>query len=116
MYKVEIRTTSKFEKDKFIGCYETHDQALAVAIDCLLADRDIFHKCINTTKNELLDLCNMCGIRIVKQDYLYENFDFNNIKEVTEYSIVENLLITNIGVYVMSVEELEKFQKLIIFK
>lgn len=54
--------------------------------------------------------------KIEKIEVKNNKFDFDKIKEIENYKIYENLLITDKGSYIINEEELEKFNKLIIFK
>lgn len=104
-----------------VGWFEDYNNAVKetinYCIDILSFDLDFFEeKNIKQIIQEIEKKFNIC-IREVGEEYkYYKKFDFSLIKNINNYLIIDNLLITNIGAYELSDEEIERFNGLIIFK
>lgn len=68
--------------------------------------------------NEILKYIQTEHIQILVKIIEDNGFDFNfdNVLQINQYNYVNNLLITDIGVFKISKEDFEKFEKMFIFK
>lgn len=108
--------------------YSSHKEAFTVLINHFFQNyyeeyyyKDSFFelKSINDIVDEI---CRFTDIIFVKLEYSREprnqpkNFNFSMLNKIEKYNYINGLLITDIGVFTISKEEFEKFEKLFIFK
>lgn len=116
-----------------IGTFDSFEDAVCFAINyCLKRKKfnlkffsELFKNTINTkNRNLLYEIANYLELN----NYIYINniiiepiempkFDLNKIPEISNYLILnKNMFISNIGSFIMSQEEIEKIERLLIFK
>lgn len=116
-----------------IGIFDSFEDAICFAINYCLKRKsfnlkffsELFKNTIYTkNRNFLYEIANYLELNnhihisniIIKTPEI-PKFDFNRIPEISNYLILnKNMFISNIGSFLLSQEEIEKIEKLLIFK
>lgn len=123
MYAVYYAEGNDEDRLSNLGYFNSFDDAVIFALSDYISNTyknkfDVEHFLTYSKKNKIKFFKDAAFIYIVKikDNSSYLKFDFNLINKITNYKIINNLIITNLGIFKASKKEIEKFEKLIIFK
>lgn len=122
MYIVYYAESNRQNRSSILGYFKEFDDAVLYGLDFYITNCDDYldiKEFLSNSKEDKINLLKQyCFVYIeeIKDNSGLLKVDFNLINNIDSYEIVNNLIVTNIGIFKASEEEIEKFEKLILFK